>query len=116
MLLVCIDDVTPAVGQTVNVSVVAGDKDATIGTGECDVKVDWEGNAGSLCRDTVVVTRGPQPTPPREPGRVQVTYQHTYSRTGDALIDVSVWSGPADGKRYPYNSYNSVELPITVHR
>jgi hypothetical protein len=115
-LLVCVDDVSPADGQEVTLSVVADDNDAKIGEGDCDVHVDWTGDTPNTCRNDVVVTQQPQPTPAREKGHVQLTYTHRFTRTGESVVDVSVWSGPSDGKRYPYNSYNSVELQITVHK
>jgi hypothetical protein len=115
-LTICVDDITPAVGQLVTLTVTADDPDAHIGDGECDVFVTWDANRGSSCRDTVQPTNEPQPTPAEEHGHVQRTFTHTYSsETTDPTVDVSVWSGPDDGKRYPYNSLANIELRLTVH-
>ena len=114
-LRICVDDITPAVGQLVTLTVTADDPDAHIGDGECDVFVTWDANRGSLCRDVVQPTNEPQPTPAEVHGHVEKTFTHTYSDSTDPIIDVSVWSGPADGKRYPYNSYANIELRLNVH-
>ncbi len=58
-----VDDLTPKVGQVVTLNVLAEDPDAKIGTGDCDMYVTWDGNSGSLCRDTVAVPSEPKPRP-----------------------------------------------------
>ena len=95
---------------------IADDPDAHIGEESCDVYVTWDSNSGSLCRDVVIPTSEPRPTPDEEHGHVEKTYTHTYGTVGEPLIDVSVWSGPGDGHRYPYNSYANIELKLTVSR
>ena len=116
LLKICVDDLTPKVGQLVTLNVLADDPDAKIGNGACDIYVTWDGNSGSLCRDTVAVPTDPKPTPKAEHGRVTMTYTHTYNGTGEKTIDVSAWSGPDSPDRHPYASYNSIELHVTVHK
>jgi hypothetical protein len=115
-LKICVDDLTPKVGQVLTLNVLADDPDAKIGTGDCDIYVTWDSNTGSKCRDTVAVPTEPKPTPKAEHGRVTKTYTHTYNASGDHTIDVSAWSGPDSPDRHPYASYNSIELQVRVHK
>jgi hypothetical protein len=112
---ICVDDATPAVGQVVTLTVVADDPDASVGTGECDIQVSWDGEVGNLCHDVRVPTASPEPTPPKTPGHVEKTYTHTYEKAGDKIIDVEVWSGPSDGKRHPYHNAADARLAVTAH-
>ena len=113
-LTICVDDITPGVGQLVTLTVTADDPDAHIGDESCDVFVTWDDNQGSLCRDVVQPTNEPQNTPNEEHGHIVKTFTHTYPIAAEPTVDVSVWSGPGDGKRYPYNSYANIELRLSV--
>lgn len=115
-LVICVEDRTPKVGETVKLYVLADDPDAEIGTGECDIHVSWDSNSGSLCRDTVVAPGEPKPPPKAKHGRVRMTYIHQYDEPGEWIIDVSAWSGPDRPERHPYASYNSIELRVNAHR
>ena len=114
-LTLCIDDVTTRVGQVVTLRVVADDPDASIGTGPCDVIVEWDGQ-GNLCHDTVSPTDPePQPTPAEQPGHVDLTFKHTYDTPGERIVYVDVWSGPDDGhKPHPYHSTAAGEIKLVV--
>ena len=114
-LTICIDDRTPAAGQLVTLTVTADDPDAEIGDGDCDIYVTWESNPGSLCRDTVIASDEPRPIAARKHGHVVKNFTHTYNSAGEPNVDVSAWSGPGDGHRYPYNSYANIELKVIVH-
>ena len=116
-LVICVDDDTPKVGQTVKLYVLAQDKDAEIGSGPCDVFVTWDSNGGSDCRDTVVAPPAePKPTPAEKPGKVTLTFIHEYADPGEWIIDVSAWSPPESPDASPYASYNSIELRVNAHR
>ena len=61
-ITICIDDITPKVGQVVTLTLVGDDPDAVITEAECGWVIDWEGNLASLCRDVLVPTVAPRPT------------------------------------------------------
>lgn len=116
-LVICVEDLTPKVGTTVKLYVLAQDPDAEVFRGPCDIFVTWDSNAGSECREGAVAPPAdPKPTPKETPGKVTMTFIHEYSEPGEWIVDVSAWSTPEDGDPNPYASYNSIELRLDVHR
>lgn len=116
-LVICVDDDTPKVGQTLKLYVLAQDKDAEIGSGPCDVFVSWNSNGASECRDAVIAPPAePKPTPKEKPGKVTPTFIHVYDDPGEWIIDVNAWSPPESPDANPYASYNSIEIRVNVHR
>ena len=113
-VVVCIDDVTPVVGQKVVVSVVADDPDALIYDGPCDVDVRWQGES-SRCREFLTVEEGIQPTPLEEHGHQELGFEHIYGKAGTFFVIGQAWSGEDDGQSHPYKSYNSSQIRIVVH-
>ena len=81
-LKICVDDITPAVGQLVTLIVMADDPDARIGDGACDVYVTWDSNHRQPLPRHRSPTNDPQPTPAEERGHVEKTFTHTYSDGG----------------------------------
>jgi hypothetical protein len=113
---VCIDDVSPKVGQLVHLTVVADDPDAVVKDGDCDIQVWWtEGNTGSLCRDFISHRTPPPPTPPKEHGHMEKTYTHTYSEAKQYLVEVDVASGPGESAPHPYDNFAQVKIDVTAH-
>lgn len=114
-LTMCIDDITPRIGQVVTMRVIADDPDATIGSGPCDVIVEWDGS-GAVCHDKVSETDpDPQPTPPEQPGHVDLSFQFTYQSAGPRIVYADVWSGPDDGRKpHPYHNTQEASLKVTV--
>lgn len=116
-LVICVEDDSPKVGETVKLYVRSQDPDAEIGAGPCDIAVSWDSNAGSDCRSGVVTPpEEPMPTPAEKAGYMKMTYVHQYDQPGEWVIDVSSWSGPDSADRHPYASFNSIELRLNVHR
>jgi len=112
---VCVDDVTPKVGQVVTVSLVGNDPDAEFFDAECGWLITWENDHASLCRDALVITPDPRPTPPEVPGRIRRSATHTYTAAGPATITGSVWSSAWHGYNEPYSSFAEAEIPVVVH-
>lgn len=116
VIQICIDDVTPQLGQTVELRVVADDPDALIGTDECDIVLEWDGDREGFCRENLKPVTEPQPTPAKQRGHVDLVFRHTYGSAGKKIIDVEVWSGSADGTRNPYQSAGDARLAVTVSK
>ena len=110
---VCIDDVTPAVGQEVLVTLTASDPDAVI-PDDCSMAVFWEGSFGDLCRDVFVMRPGPEPTPPEQPGNLAKTFAHVYEDSGSRTLTGRAFSGPPVGP-HPYSSYARADIVVDVH-
>lgn len=117
---VCIDDVTPKVGQTVTVTVTADDPDQVFIDGSCNrLSVSWERTEPviSFCNDGI-------PPPPETPadtpepgpaGHAELTDSYVYTAAGPQTVIASATSGRDTGAPEPYRSRASVQLPITVH-
>lgn len=90
-----------------------------INSGQCDVRVTWEGTPPT-CREGVSVEpkRAPDAHNVDTKTKNQVTFERkrAYEESGERTIVVRVWSGPDDGKRYTYASYNSIQITIEVHK
>jgi hypothetical protein len=114
-LSLCVDDITPQVGQTVTVSIVGDDPDAIFPTSECGVFVTWEGSHASFCRDFLIAWEDPRPTPKEEPGHVLQHLSHVYDTPGSKTLTGSVWSAEYDGYTSPYSSRAQAALTINVH-
>ena len=112
---ICVDDVTPKVGQKVILSIVGDDPDAIFPTSECGTFVTWEGGHASFCRDFVIAWDEPRPTPKQEPGHVLQHFAHTYESPGQKTVTGSVWSAEYDGYTSPYSSRAIAALQVTVH-
>ena len=112
---ICVDDVTPKVGQVVTLTLVGDDPDAVITQAECGWFIDWEGNLASLCRDALVGTLVPRPTPPEAPGHVLVRETHVYETPGQRTIGGSVTSAEWHGYRDAYSSFAEAQLNVDVH-
>jgi hypothetical protein len=112
---ICIDDRTPKVGQTVTVTLRGDDPDAVIVEQECGYLLEWEGSQGNLCRDFLVPSDGPRPTPPQEPGHVIVRFTHVYGSPGGRTIVGTVRSSRYEGYRSPYASDARADLSVIVH-
>ena len=117
-ILICVDDWKPKVGQPITLSIRARDADMKISQGGCDISVTWDGPPAT-CREDVNVEakRAPDPHQVDSKTRNQVTLErkNAYDGSGEHTIVVRVWSGPAD-KRSTYESFNSIELAIEVHK
>jgi len=113
-LEICLDDVTPTVGQLVTLTVTADDPDATIGEANCDIYVSFVTSPGSDCRDFRGPTSAPEPTPPAAHGHVVKTYTYTYAKAQTYLVFVTVWSSPESGKPHPYASKADASLHVSV--
>lgn len=112
----CISDITPVMGQTVQVTLIADDPDAVITEANCGYIVDFESDGmGNLCRDAIIPHDGPRPTPPEQPGHIEVTFNHTYTRNGTFLLSASVISAEWAGYRTPYSSYAEASFDVVVH-
>jgi hypothetical protein len=112
---ICVDDITPKVGQTVTLSISGADPDAMFPTTECGTFVTWEGSHASHCRDFVIAWNDPRPTPKQEPGQVLQHFAHVYDTPGQKTITGSVWSAEYDGYTSPYSSRAIAALQVTVH-
>jgi hypothetical protein len=112
---ICVDDVTPKVGQKITLSIVGDDPDAIFPTNECGVFITWEGEHASFCRDFLIAWEDPRPTPKEEPGHVLQYHAHTYDTPGTRTLTGSVWSAEYDGYTSPYSSRAIAELQIRVH-
>ena len=110
---ICVDDVTPQVGQNVTLSIVGDDPDAIFPTTECGVFITWEGQHASFCRDFVIPWGDPRPTPKEEPGHVLQHHAHTYDTPGTKTVTGSVWSAEYDGYTSPYSSRAIAALEVT---
>jgi hypothetical protein len=110
---VCVDDVTPGVGQAVHLTLTADDPDAKIVQAECGWFITWQDDHGSLCRDYIMA--GVHPVPPEEPGHIDVADAHTYTQQGSFTITVSVWSAEYAGYTSPYSNYVEATIPVQVH-
>jgi hypothetical protein len=119
-LKICVEDKTPKVKTTVKLYVLAQDRDAEIGTGPCDIHVNWDSAAGdSPCTETVFAPP-PEPKPTPEPakppgGRITMTFVHQFDEPRQYVIKVGARSGQGP-ERNPYASYNSIELRVNAHR
>jgi hypothetical protein len=111
---ICIDDVTPRVGQLVTLTVTADDPDASIGEGDCDIYVSWMSNPGNLCRDYMSIGEA-QPTPAKEHGHIVKSYTHTYTKAQTYIVEVDAASSEFTGKRHPYASSATAQLHLSVH-
>jgi hypothetical protein len=114
-ITICIDDITPKVGQVVTLTLVGDDPDAVITQAECGWVIDWEGNLASLCRDALVPTLAPRPTPPETRGHVLIRETHVYETPGQRKIDASVTSAEWHGYRDAYSSFAATQLTVDVH-
>jgi hypothetical protein len=112
-MTICIDDATPAVGQTVRLTLTADDPDAKIVEAECGWFVTWQDDHDNLCRDFLLA--GVHPTPAEEPGHVEVSDTHVYTQPGSFTIIASVWSAEYVGYTSPYSSYVEANIPVQVH-
>jgi hypothetical protein len=112
---VCVDDVTPKVGQTVHLTLVGDDPDAKIVQAECGWFVTWEGDHGSLCRDFLIQVTQPMPTPAEEHGHIETTDSHAYDTAGAKTLIASVWSAEYAGVTSPYSSYAEAAIALQVH-
>ncbi|HJR24690.1 MAG TPA: hypothetical protein VJ804_04405 [Acidimicrobiales bacterium] len=112
---ICVDDVTPAVGQRITLSIRGDDPDAIFPSTECGVFITWDGPHASFCRDFVIAWEDPRPTPKEEPGHVLQYHAHTYDTPGTKTITGSVWSAEYDGYTSPYSSRAIATLQIQVH-
>jgi hypothetical protein len=110
---ICVDDVTPKVGQVVHLSLRGDDPDAVIPNEQCSWFVTWEGPHDNPCQNVTVPTGDPKPTPDQVPGHVVVQLEHTYDTPGAKTIIGSVAS--TDGDLGPYTSYAEADLVIQVH-
>jgi hypothetical protein len=110
---ICVDDVTPKVGQVVHLSLRGDDPDAVIPNEQCSWFVTWDGPHDNPCQSVTVPTGGPAPTPDQVPGHVVVQLEHTYDTPGAKTIIGSVAS--TDGDLGPYTSYAEADLVIQVH-
>lgn len=119
----CVDDITPAVGQVVTATVTTSDPDAPY-LEECGAIVFWRALL-SYCRDIAYQTPPePQPTPTERPGTYVEVFQHTYEEPLGAVVIRGVgWSGEllrphyencSCGVHSPYTSYASAELTLIV--
>lgn len=111
---ICVNDITPAIGQKVTVTLVADDPDAVLVDEECGWEIMWgdEPLLGSFCRD---FRRGGTPPPfVEEPGHIERSAQHVYASAGVFTIRGSAWSGAYDGYTNPYSSRAEAELTIRV--
>lgn len=113
VLRACIDDISPAVGQTLTVHLVADDPDAVITEQECGWFVDWE-QEGNLCRDYLLGLTEPRPVPAEEPGHVDVRVTHAFTAPGTYPVTVSIASSEYKGYRSPYASDAEVTFTVTV--
>ena len=115
-LQICVDDISPKVGQLVRLTVIADDPDAVVLDGNCDIFVWWIGpNPGTLCRDAVAIRNPPPPPPAKEHGHQQKTYTHSYTKAQTYLLEVDVASGPGSSEPNPYDNYATATLDILVH-
>jgi hypothetical protein len=112
---ICIDDVTPKVGQVVTLTLVGSDDDAVIVNQECGYLISFEGGLGNLCRDALIISQQPRPTPPEVPGRVRVTTSYRYGSPGPRTVEGSVWSAEWHGYTDAYSSYAETSLTVDVH-
>ncbi len=116
---ICIDDVTPAAGQLVNLTIDAHDPDAIIdGDDFCQVNVYFglDDPPGDLCHDMIVTPTGPAPTPAESEGRLHVVLRHVYASPGTGEVDVRLFSGPDRPGPHPYANSTASNLDVTVHR
>ncbi|MEQ1786326.1 MAG: hypothetical protein ABL966_04680 [Acidimicrobiales bacterium] len=112
---VCVDDVTPRVGQVVHVTLVGDDPDAVLLDEECGWDVRFDGLA-SLCRDYILEPADePRPTPAKEVGHIERTASHAFGSVGPATVLAAVRSADFDGTRHPYASYVAVSISLEVH-
>jgi hypothetical protein len=113
---ICIDDVTPRVGQKVTLTITADDPDAKIDSSDqCQVDVYWDGG-GDLCHDVIVRTTSTSPVPPEEHGHVVLPLTHTYTQADTYTISVAVYSGPDSPQPHPYADSVYQEMAVTVHK
>lgn len=110
----CIDDVTVRHGDKVTATLVASDPDAVIVRDNCGYGIDWLGDRLSLCRDALIPVDSPRPTPPEQPGHIELTFSHVYERGGIYTVEASVWSAEWNGVPSPYSSYASATIDVTV--
>jgi hypothetical protein len=111
---ICVDDITPAIGQKVTVTLVADDPDAVLVDEECGWGIMWgdEPLVGSLCRDFL---RTGTPSPfVEEPGHIERWARHVYASAGVFTIRGSAWSGEYDGYKNRYSSRAEAKLTIRV--
>jgi hypothetical protein len=109
----CVDDVTPAVGQVVTATLTASDPDAAITEQHCGFLVLWEDPWLTLCRDVVPQPPpSPAPTPPQQPGQGTKSLTHRYEGAGSRTVTGLSYSGEA---KSPYESFARVKITVTVH-
>jgi hypothetical protein len=109
---ICVDDVSPAVGQLVTVELRGDDKDAVIDRG-CGWWITFNGESGSLCGSTIPTE--PQPTPAeRFGGGFFAKKTFTYTGAGSFTIRGAVQSG-TPGIVNPYSGEASASLTVQVH-
>jgi hypothetical protein len=112
----CVDDVTPKVGQAVTVTLVGDDPDAVILDEECGWLVLVPGGPLPLCRDYILGPPvEPQPTPTPEPGHIERSATVVFEAVGDQVVGGSVNSAEWTGRPHPYGSHVQVVIPVTVH-
>jgi hypothetical protein len=112
---VCVDDLTPRVGQQITVSLVGQDPDAVILDNPCARNVRFEGEPPPMCREPEVSATGPRPTPPQRAGRLLHSAKHTYTSAGARTIVGSVTSAEWNGYTEPYSSSAAAQITVTVH-
>jgi hypothetical protein len=121
-LKVCIDDVTPAKGQQVTVTVTVDDPDQLVDEANgCPIVGllwgDEDAKRQSSCHDMASVppTAPSKPPAPGKAGHLEKTFTHTYAATGSRTIQLTASSGPDAPGPQPYSSDATAELPIVVH-
>jgi hypothetical protein len=113
---VCVDDLTPRVGQEIEVRLVGQDADAIFTDADCGWLVFFgDGEPHPNCRPGGGVPAEPQPTPNQQFGRILRSAKHTYGSAGARTITASVVSAPWTGVTSPYSSVAVAEINITVH-
>jgi hypothetical protein len=113
---ICVDDVTPKVGQSVTVTLVGDDPDAGIVDAECGWQVYLTETFASLCRDWLLPPPAePQPTPTPVPGHIERSATVAFEEEGGGVVIGAVISTEWTGRPHPYSSYVHVVVPVTVH-
>lgn len=114
-LELCVDDVTPAVGQTVTATVSARDPDGAFHPDGCAVRVFWDDAVVDLCRDAIKPPpEAPAPTPAEQPGSLRRSFSHAYSAPGRHTVVGRAYSADGGG-HHPYESAASARVPVEVH-
>ncbi len=108
----CISDVAPAVGETIEVSVDAVDPDAELfPLGECAPNTVRFGDEEKVCSGGPACAEfAVEPDP--VPGAISETVEHSYSTAGVYTITAILQSGSQCP--HPYASGATADLRVTV--